>query len=113
MEQFLFEGLGTKRTKRPRRDLPAVAAGKGRVVKIGGPKGKPGTRIYLEGLWILRSGFEAKGEATVLVDRERRRVVISLNKAMSDRLSSSASSQTISKAVSGRRSAARTFQSLT
>lgn len=63
---------------------------------------RSGTRIYLEGLWILRSGFEAWGEATVILDKERGRVVLLLDPDMADTLSSSASTTAVSKKISGK-----------
>ena len=73
--ESMFPGLEESADKRPARraskkhDLVKVAtgsAGGGKARKVG----KGGTRIFLEGLWLARSGFEAFGEATVLLDRE-------------------------------------------
>jgi DNA (cytosine-5)-methyltransferase 1 len=64
--------------------------------------GRGGTRIWLEGLWLLRSGFEAFGEATVMFDRDRRRVVLVLDPEIADTLSSSASTEKVRKKVSGK-----------
>lgn len=81
------------------RDLPAVATGgKGKARKLG----RGGTRIWLEGLWLLRSGFEARGEATVLLDRERRRVVLVLDPDLAEVLSSTAGTKAVQKKISAK-----------
>lgn len=64
--------------------------------------GRGGTRIFLEGLWLLRSGFEAFGEATVLLDEDRRRVTLLLDPDLAQALSSGASTRTIQKKISGK-----------
>lgn len=97
----LFGRIGPGPRAKPRRDLPAVAAGAGgggRVSKVG----RGGTRIWLEGLWLLRSGFEAFGEATVLLDKERHRVVLVLDPKLADTLSSGSSTKAIKKKISGK-----------
>lgn len=93
----LFAGRRAPRKKKASKK-PVGAAGEGKVRKLG----RGGTRIWLEGLWLLRSGFEAFGEATVLIDREKRRVVLALDPEIADALSSSESTERLQKRISGK-----------
>lgn len=84
--------------RRHKKQLPASTAGPGRLVKAG----RGGTRIFLEGLWLLRSGFEAFGEATVLLDEDRRRVTLLLDPEVAQALGSSEKTQVVQKKISGK-----------
>lgn len=89
----LFEPSSPRPAKK--RDLPSLAAG-GKAYKLG----KGGRRLYLEGLWLARSGFSPwGGKATVLVDSDSRQVTILLDPELAkDRPSAKA----LKRAVSGK-----------
>lgn len=51
----------------------------GRAIKLGKSKRKQARRIYLEGLWLARSEFEAGGKITVLVNEKDKTVTLLLD----------------------------------
>jgi len=78
----------------------------GKKIKLGrGKRGSP--RIYLEGLWLLKSGFEAHGKTSILFDESAQTVTLLLDPESAKAIAGEGA-VVATRAVSGKRKRGKT-----